>query len=129
MTVLGRQTFANMKSLVQISYIRDVDSMLQYCEEFVSSPALQTLKEAVKGCNIKQLHDMAKMIRKASKKIERALTGDELAVALNNWQETGSITKAVQAVYEWFLNISTHKSQECFSAFIAANFGPLWNYD
>ena len=88
--------------------------MLQYCEEFVSSPALQTLKEAVKGCNIKQLHDMAKMIRKASKKIERALTGDELAVALNNWQETGSITKAVQAVYEWFLNISTHKVRNAF---------------
>ena len=88
--------------------------MLLYCKEFVSDPALQTLKEAAKGCDIKQQHEMARMVREASKKVGRALTEDELAVAVNNWRENGSIKKAAQAAYEWFRNVSTQWAGQSF---------------
>ena len=94
------EKFSQIKSLVKIFTIRDVDSMLLYCEEYLSSPALQTLKASIQKYDIKQLHDLAKVIREASKKIERALMEDELAATVNNWQENGSITKAVQAIID-----------------------------
>ena len=79
----------------------DAESMLHYCEEFVSSPALQSLNEAVQGCDMKQLHEMAKVIREASKEIGNTLRAEDLAVAVENWKETGSITKAIKAVVDW----------------------------
>ena len=39
---------------------------------------------------------------------------DELAAAVNNWQETGSVTKAVQAAYSWFQNISSQSAEQAF---------------
>ena len=89
------KTFSEFKSFVKIFTIRDVESMLHYCEEFVSSPALRSLKEAVQGCDMKQLHDMAKMVREASKKVGRARKEDDLTAAVESWRKTGSITKAV----------------------------------
>ena len=97
----ARMKFAELKSFVKIFTIQNVDSMALYCEEFVSSPAMGSLKEAMQGCDVKQLQDMAKVVREASKKVGRALTEDELVAAVNNWRENGSITKAVQAVVDW----------------------------
>ena len=44
---------------------------------------------------------MAKVVREAGKQVGRALTEDELAAAVNNWHENGSVAKAVQAVVDW----------------------------
>ena len=90
-----RMKFTELKSFVKIFTIQNVDSMALYCEEFVSSPALRSLKEAVQGCDMKQLHDMAKMVREASKKVGRARKEDDLTAAVESWRKTGSITKAV----------------------------------
>ena len=75
--------------------------VLHYCEEFLSSPALQTLKGAIQKCDIKQLHKMAKVIREASKEVGRALMEDERFTTLENWQRSGGIKEAVQAVMDW----------------------------
>ena len=105
------KTFSEFKSFVKIFTIRDVDSMALYCEEFVSSPAMGSLKEAMQGCDVKQLQDMAKVVREASKKVGRALTEDELIAAVESWRETGSITKAVQAVVDW-VTFSTNGTKQ-----------------
>ena len=50
-----RMKFTELKSFVKIFTVRDVGSMLSYCGEFVSGPALADLKEAVQGWDVKQL--------------------------------------------------------------------------
>lgn len=56
---------------------------------------------------------MAKMIREASKKIGNTLRAEDLAVAVENWKETGSITKAIKAVVDWieWRPVSGHVSE------------------
>lgn len=98
--VIGEK-FSQIKSLVKIFTIRDEDSMLLYCEEYLSGPALQTLKASIQKYDIKQLHDLAKVIRETKKALGRILKEDELFSALENWQRSGGIKEAVQAVVDW----------------------------
>ncbi|MDE6567327.1 MAG: hypothetical protein K2K70_06310 [Lachnospiraceae bacterium] len=98
--VIGKK-YSDIKAFVQLFTIRDADSMLLYCDEYLSGPALQTLKASIQEYDIKQLHDLAKVIREAKKTIGRILKEDELFTALENWRRTGEIEEAVQAVVDW----------------------------
>ena len=69
----------------------DTESMLHYCEEFVSSSALRSLKEAVQGCDMKQPYDMGKMVREVSKNVN---------IHRNTNSELDSVDLVNQVIFE-----------------------------